>query len=66
MWILFVLVATFSSVNVARVDMFVHQTACTMKKAQLEQEFQLAYPGDKDWAFVCVFVPHDTPPHRSE
>jgi hypothetical protein len=54
MWALFVLVATVSNVMAHIVDQYPTQADCVAKQRQFEQEFTVAYPGDEDWAFVCV------------
>jgi hypothetical protein len=59
MWILFVLVISASDAAFHSIDRFMTEASCNAKKLQLEREFTEAYPGDKDWAFVCL-LPKDT------
>jgi len=54
MWILFVLVVTMQGIDTHEVDRYATKDACDIKKASLELEFVAAYPGDQDWAFVCL------------
>jgi hypothetical protein len=56
MWLLFILVATFTNVNVSHIDTYQTLDDCNGHKLQFEREFQQQYPADKDYAFVCVFV----------
>ena len=54
MWALFVLVAAITDVAVHIVDQYSTKADCVAKQHQFEQEFVAAYPGDEDWAFVCI------------
>jgi len=62
MWMLFVLVATMTSADVARVDLYTTQEDCEAHKLKFEREFTVAYPGDRDYAFACVFVKKEVTP----
>jgi hypothetical protein len=54
MWMLIVLVASLTGVNVQTVDQYVTEDDCRTHKEKFELEFTIAYPGDRDWAFACV------------
>jgi len=54
MWLLIVLVANLTGLNTALVDRYTTFDDCETHKEQFYKDFKDAYPGDMDYAFVCV------------